>query len=104
MFRLLSTKQIAARRTAMKVAKRKAEAAAGIAEESVEERVEDLEIRLDELDSNTETAAYMFGATIAAILSWHSFHAVLWAILAGIFSWLYVIYYLIVHWAEVKLI
>jgi hypothetical protein len=104
MLRLRSMKQIAARHTARKIAQRKANAAAGFVHDSVENRVEDLEIRLDLLEENTETAAYLFGTMIAAILSWHSFHAVLWAILAGIFSWLYVIYYVVVHWAEVKLI
>ena len=72
----------------------------------VEARLDDLESKVKELGRGAVAGgtAYSFGATLAMILSWHSFHAVLWALLAGIFSWLYVIYYLVVNWAEVKML
>jgi predicted nuclease with TOPRIM domain len=72
--------------------------------------LDDLESRLDEVEKSEASgdsrlgAIYSLGATLAAILSWHSFHAVLWALLAGLLSWLYVIYYLVVNWSDVKLI
>jgi protein-S-isoprenylcysteine O-methyltransferase Ste14 len=34
------------------------------------------------------------GSVIAAIISWERNKSVLWAILSGIFSWFYVIYFL----------
>jgi hypothetical protein len=69
--------------------------------ESVEDRRDKAE---DEAGGSRLGAGYSLGATMAAILSWHSFHAVLWALLAGLLSWFYVIYYLIVNWSNVKLI
>lgn len=33
------------------------------------------------------------GAVIAVVASWQRNRSILWAILAGIFSWFYVIYY-----------
>jgi hypothetical protein len=35
------------------------------------------------------------GSVIAVVCSWHRNQSILWAILAGILSWLYVIYYAI---------
>lgn len=35
------------------------------------------------------------GSLLAIIISWSLNHSVLWAIIHGIFSWFYVIYYLI---------
>jgi hypothetical protein len=79
--------------------------------DDLESRLDDLGSRLDEVghaksfgDPGCGAALYSLGATMAAILSWHSFHAVLWALLAGLLSWLYVIYYVIVNWSNVKLI
>lgn len=34
-----------------------------------------------------------FGCALAICISWRLNHSILWAILHGIFSWLYVIYY-----------
>lgn len=34
-----------------------------------------------------------FGSVIAIVCSWQRNRSILWAILAGIFSWLYVIYF-----------
>lgn len=35
------------------------------------------------------------GNVVAAILSWSANHSVLWCILHGLFSWFYVVYYLV---------
>jgi hypothetical protein len=35
-----------------------------------------------------------FGSALAMVISWSVNQSVLWAIIHGIFSWLYVIYYL----------
>lgn len=35
-----------------------------------------------------------FGTALAICISWSLNHSLLWAIIHGIFSWLYVIYYL----------
>lgn len=34
-----------------------------------------------------------FGSALAIAISWSANHSILWAIIHGIFSWLYVIYY-----------
>ena len=34
-----------------------------------------------------------FGSALAIAISWSQNHSILWAILHGIFSWLYVLYY-----------
>ncbi|MBW1689764.1 MAG: hypothetical protein JRI71_08175 [Deltaproteobacteria bacterium] len=36
-----------------------------------------------------------FGSALAMVISWSVNKSVLWAIIHGIFSWLYVVYYLI---------
>ena len=47
--------------------------------------------------STSQTAASTgigFGSALAITISWSQWHSVLWAIIHGIFSWFYVIYYL----------
>ena len=34
-----------------------------------------------------------FGSALAIAISWSVNHSILWAIIQGLFSWLYVIYY-----------
>ena len=36
-----------------------------------------------------------FGTALAIVISWWQHQSVLWAIIHGIFSWLYVIYYML---------
>ncbi len=36
-----------------------------------------------------------FGSALAMIISYAAFKSILWAIVAGVFSWLYVIYFAI---------
>jgi hypothetical protein len=38
-------------------------------------------------------AGISFGSALAIAISWSMHHSILWAILQGFFSWLYVIYY-----------
>lgn len=38
-----------------------------------------------------------FGTALAITISWSVNHSILWAILHGLFSWLYVIYYALVR-------
>jgi hypothetical protein len=38
-----------------------------------------------------------FGTALAITISWSANHSILWAIIHGILSWIYVIYYLIVY-------
>jgi len=36
-----------------------------------------------------------FGSALAIAISWSQHHSIIWAIVQGIFSWFYVIYYAI---------
>lgn len=36
-----------------------------------------------------------FGSALAMVISWSLHHSVLWAMLHGVFSWFYVIYYVV---------
>jgi len=36
-----------------------------------------------------------FGTALAIVISWTANHSILWAIIHGLLSWVYVIYYLI---------
>ncbi|HET7186624.1 MAG TPA: hypothetical protein VFI52_00655 [Gemmatimonadaceae bacterium] len=38
-------------------------------------------------------AGVSFGSALAITISWSQHHSILWAILHGIFSWFYVIWY-----------
>jgi hypothetical protein len=38
-----------------------------------------------------------FGTALAITISWSTNHSILWAIIHGIFSWFYVIYYWFTH-------
>lgn len=38
-----------------------------------------------------------FGSCLAMVISYTSWHSVLWAIIHGVFSWVYVVYYVIVY-------
>ena len=42
-------------------------------------------------------AGISFGSALAIVISWSINHSVFWAIVHGIFSWFYVVYYLIVR-------
>jgi hypothetical protein len=38
-------------------------------------------------------AGVSFGSALAIAISWDAHHSILWAIIDGFFSWLYVIYF-----------
>lgn len=40
------------------------------------------------------------GSAVAIVCSWHRNRSILWAIVAGLFSWLYVIYFAITRTPE----
>ncbi|NLC66000.1 MAG: hypothetical protein GX752_03530 [Clostridium sp.] len=42
------------------------------------------------------TTGITLGSSLAMIISWSLYKSVFWAIIHGFFSWLYVIYYLLV--------
>jgi hypothetical protein len=42
-------------------------------------------------------AGISFGSALAIVISWSVNHSVLWAIIHGLLSWIYVIYYVIVR-------
>jgi len=44
---------------------------------------------------HTTTAGITFGSCLAIVVSYSAWHSIPWAILHGIFSWGYVIYYAI---------
>ena len=39
------------------------------------------------------TTGITFGSALAIAISWSIHHSIFWAIIHGLFSWLYVIYY-----------
>ena len=49
------------------------------------------------MPSNAGTSAVRagisFGTALAIAISWHAHQSILWAMLHGVFSWFYVIYY-----------
>jgi hypothetical protein len=76
---------------------------------------EDLESRVAELEQAVENcgsgrgfgcgaAFYSLGATLSVVISWEANHAVLWAVLHGFLSWLYLIYVIVAHSDRVKLL
>jgi hypothetical protein len=52
----------------------------------------------------TESVTYGvgLGSVIAVVCSWQRNRSILWAILAGIFSWFYVVYFAVTRKADEK--
>lgn len=46
---------------------------------------------------NGVRAGIGFGSALAITISWSVNHSILWAMIHGVFSWLYVIYYAVTH-------
>ncbi|MGC0151807.1 hypothetical protein ACPRNU_05050 [Chromobacterium vaccinii] len=44
---------------------------------------------------NAPRAGFTLGTLIAVALSWSANHSILWAIIHGLLSWIYVVYYLL---------
>jgi len=73
--------------------------------EELEERLQELESRLGQGIGNGgafPVGIYGLGSILAAILSWDGNRAILWAAIHCIFSWLYVIYSVIVRWESMR--
>jgi hypothetical protein len=77
--------------------------------EEFEARLDELAMRVDELDARPASAAgsavsggYCVGAALATVLSWDMNHAIGWAAMHGILSWIYVVYDVVTRWAMVK--
>ena len=45
--------------------------------------------------SEAATAGISFGSALAIAISWSQYQSIIWAIIHGLFSWLYVIYYVL---------
>jgi hypothetical protein len=52
-------------------------------------------IRVMSYRSEAARAGISFGSALAIAISWSVNHSVIWAIIHGFFSWLYVLYYVI---------
>jgi hypothetical protein len=61
--------------------------------EGLEERIGDLENKFNQLSQSAITGFYGLGTAIAVVLSWTRSASILWCILHGILSWIYVIYF-----------
>ena len=46
---------------------------------------------------NTAKAGISFGSCLAMVISYTAWHSIPWAIFHGLLSWVYVIYFVIVH-------
>ena len=72
-----------------------------------ESDVEDLEQRVSQLESQIQASpkgreaggvlGYTMGMSLAMILSWAKNGSILWCIIHGMLSWIYVIYFAIVR-------
>ena len=47
--------------------------------------------------SSIAKAGISFGSALAITISWHAHQSILWAILHGLLSWFYVIYFALVR-------
>ncbi len=43
------------------------------------------------------TVGISFGSALALVISWTANHSLLWAIVHGVLSWIYVVYYALVY-------
>jgi hypothetical protein len=66
---------------------------------SGDERLEEIERRLDELEprgnggSTGLSLGYAMGMSLAIVLSWSRNASILWCMLHGLLSWAYVVYF-----------
>jgi hypothetical protein len=63
--------------------------------EQMEDRIVVLENKFDRLSQSAATGFYVLGTAIAVVLSWSRNASILWCILHGLLSWIYVIYFAI---------
>ena len=50
-------------------------------------------LAMRETGGNAARVGIGFGSALAITISWSLHHSILWAIIHGVFSWFYVIYY-----------
>jgi hypothetical protein len=48
--------------------------------------------------SSSGSAGIGVGSIIAAILSWKTYHDILWMVVHAILGWLYIFYWIFVEW------
>lgn len=72
--------------------------------DDVEARIDELEAKVKELEDESplerrinSAAGYLMGMALAMILSFSHNSSILWCILHGVLSWLYVIYFAFAH-------
>lgn len=53
--------------------------------------------RTGSIAKTTIKAGISFGTALAMVISYTNWHSILWAIIHGLLSWIYVIYFIIVH-------
>ena len=53
--------------------------------------------RKGRIAKSTVKAGISFGTALAMVISYTNWHSVFWAIVHGLFSWVYVVYYLLVY-------
>jgi len=46
-----------------------------------------------DVSGNAASSGISLGSAIAVTVSWSLYHSLLWAIIHGLFGWLYVLYY-----------
>ena len=67
------------------------------ANDDADERLEELEQRIETIESGSGRAGigllYGLGMAISVVLSWSRNYSILWCILHGLLSWVYVIYF-----------
>jgi len=49
------------------------------------------------MNSSAISAGIGMGGALAIVLSYSINHSILWCILHGVFSWIYVVYFAVVH-------
>ena len=64
----------------------------------LEEKIEELELEMHGAHGDlylclVKIVTYFFGSALAIVVSYSESHSILWAILHGILSWGYVLYY-----------
>jgi len=47
---------------------------------------------------NKYTGGIGLGSIIAVVISWMTWHSIIWAIIHGLFGWLYVIYFVVINY------
>jgi len=59
----------------------------------LEQRVDALENKFRQLSQSAVTGFWVLGTAIAVVLSWSRSASILWCILQGVLSWIYVVYF-----------